>query len=104
MSPDGAQFAQKMKRDMKTLSGGEKSFSTVSLILALWECIQPPFRMLDEFDVFMDMMNRQKSVEMMLDFAKAQVRYQYLFLTPLDTSAIQEDDDVSVTCIKKNTG
>ena len=43
---------------MKTLSGGEKSYSTVSLILALWYVMTPPFMFLDEFDVFMDEMNR----------------------------------------------
>ena len=45
-------------RDIKTLSGGEKSFCTVSLVLSLWEDMYPPFRILDEFDVFMDSINR----------------------------------------------
>ena len=102
VSPEGREFVQ--KRDMKTLSGGEKSFSTVSLILALWECIQPPFRMLDEFDVFMDMMNRNKSVQMMLEYAQNIRRFQYFFLTPLDTGSIKEDADVAVRRVIKNNG
>jgi len=105
VNPEGGRNI--IKRDMKTLSGGEKSFSTVSLILALWEEIKPPFRMLDEFDVFMDMMNRNKSVEMILDFAQTSREFQYFFLTPLDTNMLEQDkykDDVSVETVIKNDG
>ncbi|XP_025836103.1 structural maintenance of chromosomes protein 6 [Agrilus planipennis] len=35
------------------LSGGEKSFSTVAFLYSLWQCMEFPFYILDEFDVFM---------------------------------------------------
>ncbi|VDB97935.1 unnamed protein product [Peniophora sp. CBMAI 1063] len=53
-------------RDPSVLSGGEKSFSTICLLLAMWDSIDSPIRFLDEFDVFMDAVNRRKSSEMLV--------------------------------------
>ena len=39
--------------DMRSLSGGERSFSTVCFVLSLWAIAEAPFRCLDEFDVYM---------------------------------------------------
>jgi chromosome segregation ATPase len=43
--------------DMRALSGGERSFSTVCFILSLWSIAESPFRCLDEFDVYMVLLN-----------------------------------------------
>lgn len=53
-------------RNTKTLSGGEKSFSSICLLLAIWEAMGSPLRCLDEFDVFMDNVNRRVSTEMLV--------------------------------------
>ena len=57
---------QPMDKDPKALSGGEKSFATICLLLSLWEAIGCPIRCLDEFDVFMDAVNRQVSMKMIV--------------------------------------
>ncbi|ESP03335.1 hypothetical protein LOTGIDRAFT_137608, partial [Lottia gigantea] len=76
-------------KDLKSLSGGERSFSTVCFILALWDAMESPFRCLDEFDVFMDMVNRRISMDMMMVVAKEQTSRQFIFLTPQDMSQLK---------------
>lgn len=39
--------------DLKALSGGERSFSTVAFIVALWDVVNTPFFFMDEYDVFL---------------------------------------------------
>ena len=55
-------------RNTKTLSGGEKSFSNICLLLSIWEAMGSPLRCLDEFDVFMDNVNRAISTNMLVSF------------------------------------
>jgi structural maintenance of chromosomes protein 6 len=53
-------------RQTKTLSGGEKSFSSICLLLSLWEAMGAPLRCLDEYDVFMDDVNRDVTTKMIV--------------------------------------
>jgi structural maintenance of chromosomes protein 6 len=53
-------------RNTKTLSGGEKSFSSICMLLSIWEAMGSPLRCLDEFDVFMDNVNRAISTNMLV--------------------------------------
>ncbi|PWW79239.1 P-loop containing nucleoside triphosphate hydrolase protein [Tuber magnatum] len=69
-------------RGPKTLSGGEKSFSTICLLLSLWEAMGSPIRCLDEFDVFMDAINRNISVNMMIRAAERSIGKQFILITP----------------------
>ncbi|XP_022686696.1 structural maintenance of chromosomes protein 6-like isoform X1 [Varroa jacobsoni] len=72
-------------RDVRGLSGGERSYSTVCFICSLWvNTASTPFRMLDEFDIFMDMSKRRKSLQMLLQVCQLQPGCQFIFLTPLE--------------------
>jgi chromosome segregation ATPase len=55
-------------RNTRTLSGGEKSFASICMLLAIWEAMGSPIRCLDEFDVFMDNVNRAISTNMLVSY------------------------------------
>ncbi|CAH1639443.1 unnamed protein product [Spodoptera littoralis] len=79
-----------------SLSGGERSYSTVAFIMALWECVSLPFCFMDEFDVFMDNVNRKAVMEMLIDHALKNTKRQYVFLTPQDTSSVTSGPKISI--------
>jgi len=93
-----------INRDIRTLSGGEKSYSSVSLILALWDAMNPPFRVLDEFDVFMDAVNRRISLQNIIKYARDDRKYQFIFLTPLNTDNIEVGPDLKIIKLAKRAG
>ena len=70
--------------DARNLSGGERSFTTLSFELAMWEFCETPFRVLDEFDVYMDDTYRRQAVEVLMELCDAQRERQFLFITPQD--------------------
>lgn len=74
--------------DMKELSGGERSYTQVSLLLALGESIECPFRVMDEFDVFMDSVNRDMTIQLLVDAAKMDATKQFIFVTPNDLRCV----------------
>lgn len=55
-------------KDVKALSGGERSYTTISLLLALGESLETPFRVLDEFDVFLDPQARKLTIQVSAEF------------------------------------
>ncbi|KAF2838521.1 P-loop containing nucleoside triphosphate hydrolase protein [Patellaria atrata CBS 101060] len=83
-------------RQTKTLSGGEKSFSTICMLLALWDAMGSPIRCLDEFDVFMDSVNRDISMKMIISAAREAVGRQFIFITPQSMGNITAGDDVKI--------
>ncbi|KAI1082657.1 P-loop containing nucleoside triphosphate hydrolase protein [Whalleya microplaca] len=85
-------------RNTKTLSGGEKSFSSICLLLAIWDAMGSPLRCLDEFDVFMDNVNRAISTNMLITTARRSVGKQFILITPnaIEGSRANLDKDVKI--------
>ncbi|KAM3960907.1 LOW QUALITY PROTEIN: structural maintenance of chromosomes 6 [Aphomia sociella] len=79
-----------------SLSGGERSYSTVAFIMALWECVELPFYFMDEFDVFMDNVNRKIVMELLIDHALKNKSRQFVFLTPQDASSVVAGPHISI--------
>lgn len=80
-------------RDPRSLSGGEKSFSQIAFLLAVWKCMGSKVRGLDEFDVFMDDVNRQQSMKLMIEAVKSSSNVQTIFITPNNMSNMNFNPD-----------
>mmetsp|Transcript_13448 Transcript_13448/g.16929 ORF Transcript_13448/g.16929 Transcript_13448/m.16929 type:complete len:877 (+) Transcript_13448:605-3235(+) len=78
-------------KDVKALSGGERSYTTLSLLLALGENLETPFRVMDEFDVFLDPVSRKIALDTMVKVAKEMEHRQFIFITPQDLSGLTPD-------------
>lgn len=84
------------KRTVESLSGGEKSFSQISLLLSIWKVMNSRIRGLDEFDVYMDSVNRSISIKLLLKELKRYPKSQNIFITPQDIAVVGELDDKGV--------
>ncbi|XP_050430136.1 structural maintenance of chromosomes protein 6 [Adelges cooleyi] len=81
-------------------SGGERTFATVALILALWSNVQLPFYSIDEYDVYMDNVNRLATTQLLM-MAIENRKNQFIFLTPQDISHIQSSHNIRVVKLKE---
>lgn len=82
-------------RGVRTLSGGEKSFTQICLLLSIWEAMGSPVRCLDEFDVFMDAVNRSISVNLLIEGARQSIGKQFVLISPGTKSDIKRAPDVN---------
>lgn len=84
-------------RGTSTLSGGEKSFVQIALLMSVWETMNIGLTALDEYDVYMDKTNRSASL---LALAQTTRRngMQCVLITPqdVDTSAVDGTVDFQV--------
>jgi chromosome segregation protein len=77
-------FAGKEFTSISTLSqsGGEKSLSTMSFLLALQRQIKSPFRAVDEYDVHLDPMNKDLVTRLLKSAVRRDGAKQYIAITP----------------------
>lgn len=84
------------RKNQSSLSGGERSFVMIAFLLALWERTKIPFRILDEYDVFMDSNNRQLSVDLLKQKSEEMAETQFVYLSPLDLPRIKQSDFIQI--------
>ncbi|EJS42609.1 rhc18p [Saccharomyces arboricola H-6] len=87
-------------RNVDTLSGGEKSFSQMALLLATWKPMRSRIIALDEFDVFMDQVNRKIGTTLIVKKLKDTARTQTIIITPQDIGKIADIDSSGVSIHK----
>jgi chromosome segregation ATPase len=84
------------ERDVRQLSGGEKSYSTSCFLFSLWSSMAAPLRCLDEFDVFMDNVNRDYVIQELVKCARSS-GVQFILITPNAIwNSIKMDCDIKV--------
>merc|ERR1712083_169129 len=76
------QDGDKVQVDINSLSGGEKSCTQMCLISSLWTTMNPPFRALDEWEVFLDNVNRKEIALKLLNFGLNPINkdFQFIFI------------------------
>lgn len=92
--------AHSQTKDVKALSGGERSFATLSLLLAIGESLETPFRVMDEFDVFLDPVARKIAMNSLVKVAKGMDHRQFIFITPQDVSSLKTDPKLRIFKMK----
>ncbi len=86
------------RSNVQSLSGGERSFTTLSLLLALSHVCDHPFRLMDEYDVFLDEISRNKTLEILKDHALSphfRCR-QLIIITPNNLDTIRTSNQVRI--------
>ncbi|CAM9425747.1 unnamed protein product, partial [Phaeothamnion confervicola] len=82
--------------NVKQLSGGERSYATLALLLSLGSCHECPFRVMDEFDVFMDAVARRTAMKELIAYAEDLPQRQFIFITPQSLSGLPRSDFIKV--------
>ena len=83
-------------RSVESFSGGEKSYAQIAFLLSIWKPMQSRVRGLDEFDVFMDQVNRRLALKLILEKVSENPKTQTIFITPLSISKVEGLESKSI--------
>ena len=62
--------------------------------------METPFRVMDEFDVFLDPHARKVALKTLVSVAKAMEHRQFIFITPQDVSNLKTDPKLKIFSMK----
>ncbi|ODQ47637.1 hypothetical protein PICMEDRAFT_32072 [Pichia membranifaciens NRRL Y-2026] len=83
-------------RSVESFSGGEKSYGQIAFLFAIWGPMHSRVRGLDEFDVFMDNINRRIALKLILSKVAENPKRQTIFITPLGVANVEGLDKKTV--------
>ena len=83
-----------------TQSGGERIVATMAFLLALQKYIKSPFRAVDEFDVHLDPLNRERIINILTTTAREDGDVQYIVITPGKVPFTEEMNVIVVQNVK----
>ncbi|MEM4417843.1 MAG: hypothetical protein QXD32_07285, partial [Nitrososphaerota archaeon] len=84
-----------------TQSGGERIVATLAFLLALQKYVKSPFRAIDEFDVHLDPLNRERIINILTSTARQDPSSQYIMITP---GRVTFTEDMNVIVVQSVQG
>jgi len=97
----GFRGTEPMLLNAHTHSGGERIVGTLAFLLALQKHVKSPFRAVDEFDVHLDPLNRERMMKLLISTAESEVSTQYIIITP---GRFPVEGDVNVLLVQNIGG
>lgn len=84
--------------NVKQMSGGERSFVTLALLLALGKVQDSPFRIMDEYDVFLDELSRVLTLTAIQRTAvmASNAHRQFIIITPHNLKDIKTGNKTKI--------
>jgi chromosome segregation ATPase len=84
--------------DVRQMSGGERSYTTLCLLMSLGHVMETPFRLMDEYDVFLDEMSRKITLTSICTYAllPLNLNKQFFVITPHELKHVKPTNQVRV--------